>query len=130
MDMPAEFNASESIELLLLAEEIGRIGVIDWDVQPGVCLSPNALAMYRTRNASVAPLAGHTKDRDDHRSERLCFLMPSSESVARTQVPNHRFLPSGDVHVMALFEPCCARGKGDDDRVIRADHIEPRAAAR
>jgi len=47
MDMPAEFNASESIELLLLAEEIGRIGVIDWDVRAGtVRLSPNALAMY------------------------------------------------------------------------------------
>src|ERR1700722_10294275 len=47
MDMPAEFNASESVELLLLAEEIGRIGVIDWDVRAGtVRLSPNALAMY------------------------------------------------------------------------------------
>jgi signal transduction histidine kinase/CheY-like chemotaxis protein len=47
MDMPAEFNASESIELLLLAEEIGRIGIIDWDVRAGtVRLSPNALTMY------------------------------------------------------------------------------------
>src|ERR1700722_20707585 len=47
MDMPAEFNASESVELLLLAEEIGRIGVIDWDVRAGtVRLSPQAMAMY------------------------------------------------------------------------------------
>jgi PAS fold len=47
MDIPAEFNPSESTELLLLAEEIGRIGIIDWDVRTGaVRLSPNALAMY------------------------------------------------------------------------------------
>jgi signal transduction histidine kinase len=47
MDIPAEFNPSESTELLLLAEEIGRIGIIDWDVRAGaVRLSPNALAMY------------------------------------------------------------------------------------
>jgi signal transduction histidine kinase len=47
MDMPAEFHPIESIELLLLAEEIGRIGIIDWDVRAGtVRLSPNALVMY------------------------------------------------------------------------------------
>jgi signal transduction histidine kinase/CheY-like chemotaxis protein len=47
MDTSAEFHSSESIELLLLAEEIGRIGIIDWDVRAGtVRLSPNALAMY------------------------------------------------------------------------------------
>jgi signal transduction histidine kinase len=46
-DTPAEFNSGESTELLLLAEEIGRIGIIDWDVCAGtVRLSPNALAMY------------------------------------------------------------------------------------
>src|ERR1700728_1477773 len=47
MDIPAKFLASEGHELLLLAEEIGRIGIIDWDVWAGtVRLSPNALAMY------------------------------------------------------------------------------------
>ena len=47
MDIPAEFSPAESAELLLLAERIGRIGVIDWDVRAGtVRLSPNALAMY------------------------------------------------------------------------------------
>ena len=47
MDIPAKFLASEGHELLLLAEEIGRIGIIDWDVRAGtVRLSPNALAMY------------------------------------------------------------------------------------
>jgi signal transduction histidine kinase/CheY-like chemotaxis protein len=47
MDTSAGFNTSESTELLLLAEEIGRIGIIDWDVCAGtVRLSPMALAMY------------------------------------------------------------------------------------
>jgi signal transduction histidine kinase len=47
MDIPAEFHPSESTELLLFAEEIGRIGIIDWDVRAGtVRLSPNALTMY------------------------------------------------------------------------------------
>ena len=47
MDIPAEFIADEGNELLLLAEEIGRIGIIDWDVRAGtVRLSPKALAMY------------------------------------------------------------------------------------
>ncbi len=47
MDSSAGFNISESAELLLLAEEIGRIGIIDWDVRAGtVRLSPMALAMY------------------------------------------------------------------------------------
>jgi signal transduction histidine kinase len=47
MDIPAEFLVSERNELLLLAEEIGRIGIIDWDVRAGtVRLSPKALAMY------------------------------------------------------------------------------------
>ena len=31
--------------------------------------------------------------------------MSSSESVARTQVPNHWFFAIGDVHVIALFDP-------------------------
>jgi PAS domain-containing protein len=47
MDMQAEFRPSDSAELLLLAEEIGRIGIIDWDVRTAaVRLSPKALAMY------------------------------------------------------------------------------------
>ena len=45
--MPAAFLPSESTDLLLLAEEIGRIGIIDWNVSAGtVRLSPKALAMY------------------------------------------------------------------------------------
>ena len=37
----------EGADLLLLAEEIVRIGIIDWDVRAGtVRLSPNALTMY------------------------------------------------------------------------------------
>ena len=41
------FTASESAELLLLAEQIGRIGVIDWLVPQGtVRLSAKALEMY------------------------------------------------------------------------------------
>jgi signal transduction histidine kinase len=47
MDIPAPFLPSEGTELLLLAEEIGRIGIIDWDVRTGfVRLSPKALTMY------------------------------------------------------------------------------------
>ena len=45
------YSPAESTELLLLAEQIGRIGVIDWQVQAGtVWLSPNALAMYGLEN--------------------------------------------------------------------------------
>ena len=45
--IPPAFNPSESAELLGLAEQIGRIGVIDWQVEAGtVRLSPNARAMY------------------------------------------------------------------------------------
>ena len=47
MDISAIFHPSEGIELLLLAEKVGRIGIIDWDVRAGaVRLSPNALTMY------------------------------------------------------------------------------------
>jgi signal transduction histidine kinase len=46
-NIPADFTAGESFELLLLAEQIGRIGVIEWDVPAGtVRLSPNAQMMY------------------------------------------------------------------------------------
>ena len=46
-DLPAAFGPGESAELLALAERIGRVGVIDWQVQAGtVRLSPTALAMY------------------------------------------------------------------------------------
>ncbi|MGH6742081.1 MAG: ATP-binding protein, partial [Bradyrhizobium sp.] len=46
-ELPAAFSPGESAELLALAEQIGRVGVIDWDVQRGtVRLSPTALAMY------------------------------------------------------------------------------------
>jgi signal transduction histidine kinase/CheY-like chemotaxis protein len=46
-DIPPAFSASESAELLGLAEQIGRIGVIDWQVEAGtVRLSPSARAMY------------------------------------------------------------------------------------
>ena len=41
------FTAAESAELLLLAEEIGRIGIIDWQIREGtVRLSPKALELY------------------------------------------------------------------------------------
>ena len=47
MDIPAAFLTSESAELLSLAEEIGRIGIIDWDVRGGsVRLSAKAREMY------------------------------------------------------------------------------------
>jgi PAS domain S-box-containing protein len=47
MDIPPAFGPSESAELLALAEQIGRIGVIDWQVEAGtVRLSPSARAMY------------------------------------------------------------------------------------
>jgi len=46
-DIPPAFSPSESAELLGLAEQIGRIGVIDWQVESGtVRLSPSARAMY------------------------------------------------------------------------------------
>jgi PAS domain S-box-containing protein len=46
-DIPTAFSPSESAEILALAEQIGRIGVIDWQVEAGtVRLSPSALAMY------------------------------------------------------------------------------------
>jgi signal transduction histidine kinase len=46
-DIPAAFSPAESAELLTLAEQIGRVGVIDWQVQTGtVRLSPHAQAMY------------------------------------------------------------------------------------
>ncbi len=46
-DTPTAFSPSESAEILALAEQIGRIGVIDWQVEAGtVRLSPSALAMY------------------------------------------------------------------------------------
>jgi signal transduction histidine kinase len=45
--MPDEYSLSESTELLLFAEQIGRIGIIDWDVVAGtVRLSPYAITMY------------------------------------------------------------------------------------
>jgi len=47
LDLPATYSASESADLLVLAEQIGRIGVIDWQVQTGtVRMSDTALAMY------------------------------------------------------------------------------------
>jgi PAS domain S-box-containing protein len=46
-DTPTAFSPSESAEILALAEQIGRIGVIDWQVEAGtVRLSPSARAMY------------------------------------------------------------------------------------
>ena len=46
-DPPTAFSTEESTELLALAEQIGRIGIIDWDVRAGtVRLSPTALAIY------------------------------------------------------------------------------------
>ena len=46
-DTPTAFSPSESAEILALAEQIGRIGVIDWQVEAGaVRLSPSAQAMY------------------------------------------------------------------------------------
>jgi PAS domain-containing protein len=46
-DTPVEFDSGESTELLALAGEIGRLGIIDWDVRAGtVRLSPRAMAMY------------------------------------------------------------------------------------
>ena len=46
-DTPTAFSLSESAEILALAEQIGRIGVIDWQVEAGtVRLSPSARAMY------------------------------------------------------------------------------------
>ncbi len=46
-DIPSEFSLNESAELLVLAEQIGRGGVIDWDVQAGtVRLSANAMKLY------------------------------------------------------------------------------------
>jgi PAS domain S-box-containing protein len=46
-DTPVTFTNGESAELLALAEQIGRVGVIDWDVGAGtVRLSPTAQALY------------------------------------------------------------------------------------
>jgi len=46
-DIPGAYSSIESAELLHLAEQIGRIGIIDWQVQTGtVWLSPTAQAMY------------------------------------------------------------------------------------
>ena len=46
-DTPAAFSSGASAELLALAEQIGRVGVVDWDVQAGIVrLSPTAQAMY------------------------------------------------------------------------------------
>ena len=46
-DTPASFSPGESAELLALAEQVARIGVIDWQVQAGtVRLSPTAQAIY------------------------------------------------------------------------------------
>jgi hypothetical protein len=59
MDLPAAFLTSEGTELLLLAEEIGRIGIIDWDVRTGsVRLSPKALAMYGLEVSTAVTTAG------------------------------------------------------------------------
>lgn len=47
VDIPNVYSPSERAELLALAEEIGRIGVIDWHVATGaVRLSATALAIY------------------------------------------------------------------------------------
>jgi PAS domain-containing protein len=46
-DIPWAYSGEESAELLGLAEQIGRIGMIDWRVQAGtVRLSATALSMY------------------------------------------------------------------------------------
>jgi signal transduction histidine kinase len=46
-EIPPAFSIEESAELLALAEEIGRGGVIDWQVQTGIVrLSDHARAMY------------------------------------------------------------------------------------
>ncbi len=48
-NMQAEFSLTESAELLVLAEQIGRVGVIDWQVPDGVVrMSANALAIGLT----------------------------------------------------------------------------------
>jgi signal transduction histidine kinase len=47
LEIPGGYSPDDSVELLVLAEQIGRIGVIDWQVQNGtVRMSPTALAMY------------------------------------------------------------------------------------
>ena len=46
-DVSRAFNPDESAELLLLAEQIGRAGVIDWEVKPNtVRMAAHALALY------------------------------------------------------------------------------------
>ncbi|MEI9804588.1 MAG: ATP-binding protein [Pseudolabrys sp.] len=46
-DISSTFVASEAVELLALAEQIGRIGIIDWQISTGVVrLSSVARAMY------------------------------------------------------------------------------------
>jgi PAS domain S-box-containing protein len=50
-DSQSALSPNESAELLALAEKIGRVGVIDWDVTTGtVRLSPTAQAMYGIEN--------------------------------------------------------------------------------
>ena len=47
VDIPAAFSPGESAELLALAEQIGRVGVIDWQIEAGtVRLSPTTQAIY------------------------------------------------------------------------------------
>jgi PAS domain S-box-containing protein len=46
-EIPDAYSLNESAELLVLAEKIGRGGVIDWNVRAGtVRLSANAMALY------------------------------------------------------------------------------------
>ena len=46
-DIPVAYSPDDSAELLVLAEQVGRIGVIDWQVQTGtVRMSATALAIY------------------------------------------------------------------------------------
>jgi PAS domain S-box-containing protein len=46
-DIPEAYSPDDSAELLVLAEQVGRIGVIDWQVQSGtVRMSATALAIY------------------------------------------------------------------------------------
>jgi len=46
-NIPSAYSPGESAELLVLAEQIGRIGVIDWQVATGtVRMSATALAIY------------------------------------------------------------------------------------
>jgi PAS domain-containing protein len=50
-EIPWVYSGEESAELLGLAEQIARIGIIDWQVQTGkVRLSATALSMYGLDN--------------------------------------------------------------------------------